>query len=737
MSRGVSRREFLKTVVITAGAAHAAPLLGCSSSSANPDAATSPDAGPPDASVATFSFPQSVASGDPRPASIVLWTRAASTGTADVPVTLEVATDKQFAQLVTLSTSQLTAKAASDFCLRVKVVSLSSATRYYYRFRAGTVVSPTGRFKTAPASTADVAVKFGFVSCQDWIGRYYNTLLEFLDPSNDDMDFIVHLGDYIYETTGDPSFQSTGGHGVTFTDQAGAIQLGSASKPFYAAKSVSNYRDLYKAYRSDTTLQNVHENFSMVHIWDDHEFSNDCWRDVATYYDGLKDETDMDRRQNAEQVFFEYQPIAVDLVETGSGELALTRDRLFPNMKLYRDFRFGKHLHLILTDFRSFRPDHPIPEDGFPGTIVMDKDALNTFGGALNTEPALKVLRAQYVNLDDAAYAQQKAMAIPALTAKYMSAGADASKAADLATKAGQGLIDVKALNSLFPDGSPFRVVPDSSTPFGISYLSMGKQDLFAEIGSRYLVVQPTYDVWAAYRVSKDEQADNPYGVAQSQWLDDKLAAESDATWKILGSSTSQTSLMVNLTGIGSSFGIADATLYLDCDGWDGFPVGRNALHEKLAAKNIVIISGDIHASYVADFGTDTNGNRLVELTGPAVSSQTFAGELHSEAALVPSLAPHLDQVDLLIAALDESAGSKGFLASSNDTIRYTNSKSNGVVVVTVDGSNLTGKYALLDGAEALTDSTASASSVASKIVRVTVQVPKTNGKNGPVTVAT
>jgi len=731
MSRGVSRREFLKTVVITAGAAHAAPLLGCSSSgSTNPDAPTSPDA-----AGAAFSFPQSVASGDPRPASIVLWTRAASSGTTDVPVTLEVATDKQFTQLVTLSTSQLTARAETDFCLRVKVISLTAATRYYYRFRAGTVVSPTGRFKTALTSTTDVAVKFGFVSCQDWIGRYYNTLLEYLDPSNDDVDFIVHLGDYIYETTGDPSFQSTGSHGVTFTDQPGAIQLGSPSKPFYAAKSVSNYRELYKAYRSDTTLQKVHENFPIINIWDDHEFSNDCWKDVATYYDGLKDETDLDRRQNAEQAFFEYQPIAID-VETGSGELSLTRDELFPNMKLYRDFRFGKNLHLILTDFRSFRPDHPIPEDGYPGKIVMDQAALTEFGPSLEDK-----LTAPYINLAGDPYGDHRAMATQVLTAKCIAAGVDASKAADLAAQAATGLVDVDVINQYWDDSSQLHIDASKITNRGISYYRLGKakDSLFAEIGTRYLVVQPTYDVWAAYRVSKDEQADNPYGVAQSQWLDDKLAAESDATWKIMGSSTSQTSLMVNLTGLSGAVGgaVPDTTLYLDCDGWDGFPVGRQALHAKLAAKNVVIISGDIHASYVADFGADDTGNRLVELTGPGISSQSFAGELHSEAALVPALAPYLTVVDGLINALDDAGTKPGFLTGANSTLRYTNSKANGVVVVTVDGSKLTGKYALLDGAEALTDSTGSPSAVASKFIRVTVEVPKTAGKNGAVTVTT
>ncbi len=734
MKRGVTRREFLKTVVISAGAVQAAPLLGCGGNGGTGTPDAGPDA-PIDAPPAMTSFPQSVASGDPRPDSIVLWTRAASTGTADVDVVLEVATDDQFAHLVSLSTGQLTAKLATDFCLRVKVTGLTAATRYYYRFRAGTVVSPTGRFKTAAAAGADVPIKFALLSCQDYVGRYYNTLLELLAAAQDDIDFVVHVGDYVYETTGDPGFQQNQGRNVTFADQAGAIRLGSATNPYYAAKSLSNYRDLYKTYRSDPTLQKVHEKFPFVVIWDDHEYSNDCWQDVATYFDGKQDEKDTERRQNAEQAYFEFQPIAVD-VETGGGALSLSRSQLFPNLKLYRDFRFGKHVHLILTDFRSFRPDHPIAEDAYPGKVVMDQAQTMATLTAVGSSADINAFPA-YVNLDDAGFAAQKAKAIEVLTAQYVAAGLASAAAAARASQAAQGNVDVSVLNTYWDALDPLHIDP-SGKSHGVSYASMGKQTLFGQIGSRYLIVKPTYDLWAAFRVAQNGEADDPYGAAQSAWLDDQLAAESDATWKMLASSTSQTTLGVDLTPFSALLppDVPATQLYLDCDGWDGFPVGQKALHAKLAAKNVVIVSGDIHASYVADFGADVDGNRLVELTGTSVSAQTFAGELHSEAALVPGLADHLDLVDTLISLLDDSGGpGTGLLYDINHNIRYANSYDNGVVVVSVDASSLAATYALLAPAEALTDSTASPDVVAGKVKRVRVQVSKTGGQNGAVTV--
>src|SRR5262249_4380721 len=200
-----------------------------------------------------------------------------------------------------LSASPPTAAAATDHCVRAKTVGLTGATTYYSRFTGAGVTSKTGRFRTAPAATTDVQVRFAFLSCQDYTGRFYNTLVELLDASNDDLAFVAHLGDYIYETTGDPRFQEGSGRRVVFSDTTGAIPLGSGPGAFFAAKSLSNYRECYKTFRSDPILQQVHEKFAFINIWDDHEFSDDCWQDVATYFAGVKDEKDTQRRRNAEQ----------------------------------------------------------------------------------------------------------------------------------------------------------------------------------------------------------------------------------------------------------------------------------------------------------------------------------------------------------------------------------------------------------------------------------------------------
>lgn len=378
MNNNYSRRKFLKTVVISAGAAGATGLAGCGGESRNLRDATIEVTG---VDTNGSLFPQSVASGDPRTSSIILWTRL-DAGTGEKNLSVQISKDEDFSNLVL--TADLTANFANDHCVKVKITDLSSGTRFYYRFVYEGTSSRTGRFKTAPKSSSDKNVKFGFISCQDYTNGYYNSLLKFLEQGNDDIDFIVHLGDYIYETTRDDFQAPKAGREVTFTDTAGAIDRSPTetdpSLKSYAAQSLSNYRELYKTYRTDPVLQRIHELFPFICIWDDHEFSDDSWGNNATYTSGLALDSEgntldenTDRKKNAEKAFFEFMPLDIDPV-TGSilsdGQVEVDRDQLYQS-NIYRSFRYGKNLNLMMTDFRTFRPDHVIPEDAYPGSLAM------------------------------------------------------------------------------------------------------------------------------------------------------------------------------------------------------------------------------------------------------------------------------------------------------------------------------------------------------------------------------
>ena len=297
----LTRRSFLQVIAVSA-----ATLDACSSD----DDASPPGSAPSDGRAY---FPQSVASGDPKPDSVVLWTRVINPAVAgDLTLTLEVAKDAQFAELV-VGTAGLVAHSSHDFTLRVKVVGLSARTTYYYRFvyeRGGARWgSQLGRTRTAPSPSDESVVRFAVASCQDFVGRYYNAWQQ-LRNLGEDLDFVVFLGDYVYETTGDPSFMSPAGARVmSFSDPSSALPLGTPDASYFAANSVSNYRDLYRTVRSDENLQAVHERYPFVFVWDDHEYSDDSYRATSTYTDGRAAEDTPDRRRNAEQVYFEYVPL--------------------------------------------------------------------------------------------------------------------------------------------------------------------------------------------------------------------------------------------------------------------------------------------------------------------------------------------------------------------------------------------------------------------------------------------
>ena len=700
MAKPLFRRDFLRTVVITAGAASLGPsvLSACGSSRPVDDV-----------------FPQSVASGDPREDSIVLWTRALPEGAAaDAEVKLELGTDPELSARVDLGgLATLTASAGHDHCVRVKVTGLNPGTNYFYRFEQGGTRSRTGRFRTAERPDANIPVRFAVLSCQDYVGRFYNTLLRLTDGAHDDLTFVLHLGDYVYETDGDPGFMMTDtSRNVDFRAPEEAIPLGSGDTAYHAARSVGNYRDLYRAYRSDPVLQQVHEKFPFICIWDDHEFSDDSWGHNATYSDGQAVEEDRERRLNSEQAYFEYMPIALDV--EGDGALSLTQDQLYPNTRLFRSFRFGQHCTLAVTDYRSNRPDHPTPEDAYPGAVLLDEAQTRATLAQQETDGELPDgvtadvafmdggFRS-YVNLDDAAFADHKRALELLLTSGYEGEGVEAARAAELASTYAVGLTDAGLLQETIEEGRASlpadlmgvtAVDPmDATLPLGLPYFMLGKTGLVGQLGSRYLTVQRTYDLVQTWRtrVNGDTTHDDAYGTAQETWLRETLSA-ADTTWNVVGSSVGSSSLVLDLSPFvgGLPEGLPPERFYLNVDQWDGFPERRRRLLEEVyRPNNVLLCAGDIHGAYATDLGEDAEGNRCVELTTPAVSSETFKGLLHRTGSGNRAIRES-GLLEPITEAID------GFMMSAFEPLKLAQSDKHGVLIVDLDGQELTGTYHLL-----------------------------------------
>lgn len=322
----------------------------------------------------SFKFPQSVASGDPKPDGAVLWARvvpgsaddvASATGAGSYNVTLKITSADNSAILGTTTaltgsvdaTADVPVYEFYDHTLRHRISGLKPATVYYYQFTAGGNASRVARFKTAPAVDADIsALNFAFITCQDWSVNHWAGLDALAQES---IDFVVHLGDYIYEAVG-ADYQAGGvesAHAALTLPNGTALPTGGKY-----ATTLADYRYLYKRYRTDRRLQNLHERFAFVMIWDDHEFSDDCWQDRETYDNGtfnaatqVGDNTaQTPRRLAANQAWFEAMPADISFtLDPGQG---------ITGIRIYRDLKFGKLMHLVMTDQRLYRADHLIPE---------------------------------------------------------------------------------------------------------------------------------------------------------------------------------------------------------------------------------------------------------------------------------------------------------------------------------------------------------------------------------------
>ncbi len=655
-------------------------------------------------------FPQSIASGDPRPDSVILWTRVFDSESAgvDLPLRLIVTKDRFFAHVV--YNQVLTAKSDFDHCVKVRVDGLEPGSSYVYFFvyeKGGTLyLSHTGFTKTAPAPDSDVTVRFAYLNCQDYVGRYYNVLQKLLLDHTSDIDFVVHLGDYVYETTGDPSFQAPpADRELVFADQDGAIRLGDDEHPYYAANSLSNYRDLYKTYRSDEMLQKIHERYPMIATWDDHEYTNDSHGAVATYSAGRRDENDPVRRRNADRAYLEYMPIEVGL--GASGELTVDDSMIFPNTRIYRAFRFGTNVELVMTDYRTFRPDHLIPEDAFPGKLAISREVIELVIGPAGYQLFASQLD-PYVDLGGFPAVLTPMLAI--VTQMYMTENPELSQAeaAALAGEALGGRVSGTFVNAAFSAASLPPAFDDaalSAMDRGLTVLMFGKQSVYSAAGSRNFVVKDSLEMYSSFGFSSTGgETQNAYGAAQETWLRDTLT-QSPATWKLLGSSVAYAPKILDFTNptiaavLPPSFpDLLRRTFLFGTDDWDGFPDKRSTLMQYYATvPNLVILSGDWHASFVTN-----HGNGVFEFTGPAVSSETAQGEALKFVLGDPllSLVPGVEQIVGLLGTIVQISSLDPEVSPAE--LVFSDTSANGYVFVEVTPDALQATYSLIDGDQTL-----------------------------------
>jgi alkaline phosphatase D len=657
--RRLERREFLRAFAVVAGPP---VLVACGGDESSVPPGVAPER----------YFPQSVASGDPRPESVVLWTRVVdpeAPGT-DLTLTLAVATDPDFRQPVTLADAPslpMVASAEHDGCVKVRLDGLAAGTTYYYRFtlqaRAGRITSRVGRTRTAPDPESDESLKFAVVSCQDYGGKYFHAYRHLAEQ---ELDFVLHLGDYIYETTADPSFQtSSPERRVTFRAPDEAIPLEGGD--YFAARSLGNYRDLYHAYRSDPDLQRAHELFPFVVIPDDHEFSNDCHGATATYTNGQEDEEDEARRRAADRAWFEAMP--VDYAEPPAAPL--DEDAAFPDdFRLYRQFVFGRHLELVVTDLRRYRPDHVVPENAFPGAVFLDEARAKELLGTVPDDAVA------YVSIDDDEFADVRAALVAAAPAQGFAATGIT------------GLLSVPWIDQVLTtagEAAPFDP-DDADFERGYAFHQLLKSAEFSAQGSRYLLAESPFRALAAQRWRDSGGAsERLLGAAQRAWFLQTLR-DSTRTWKVWGNEYSLMQKVIDLTPVTIAPPELRQRIVLNADDWDGAPNERNALLTELAGvENVVAVTGDLHSFFAGTpYAAGKPETAVIELIAGSVTSTTWQAGIERAIAADPTLPP---QAALI-------AGLVGPLLMDDDTrpnphIGWLDLESNGYAVVAVGADTL------------------------------------------------
>ena len=311
--------------------------------------------------------PLGVASGDPLPNSVVLWTRLAPDplnggGMPDGEVTVdwEVASDSSFSDASRVRSGQYTAKPDLAHSVHVDAGvegtgdTLQPATTYYYRFGVDkksdgtyTHTSPTGRTKTAPDPNASSVsrMKFAFVSCQHWESGLYPTYGHI--AAQPDLDLVIHLGDYIYE--GAPS-----GGKVARKNSDGTYSYHSAvADPSFGCNTLADYRNRHAQYKTDQNLQAAHAAHPWAVTWDDHEVEND-YAGTNSWY---RPSDFAARRAAAYQAYYEHMPIRPSSVKwDAQGKVQ--------DVDLKRQITYGNLVQFLLLDTRQYRSYWPCANQG-------------------------------------------------------------------------------------------------------------------------------------------------------------------------------------------------------------------------------------------------------------------------------------------------------------------------------------------------------------------------------------
>lgn len=320
-------------------------------------------------------FYHGVASGDPLPDRVVIWTRVTpETIMNSIHVKWEIAEDPNFSRIYKYDT--LSTSAERDYTVKVDVGALQPDHTYYYRFNALGKNSIIGRTKTAPVAAKD-SLQFAVVSCSNWEWGYFNAYDKIADRPI--LDAVIHLGDYIYE------------YGVGIY---GDTTIGRFNLPSHEIITLQDYRTRYSQYHTDKGLRRARQQHPFITIWDDHEIANNSYISGAQNHQPEEGDYE-DRKAAARQSYYEWIPIR-------------------ENRLLYRSIPFGQLADLFMLDERLEGRTKPVDSLSDPNYKSETRSMLGTeqmewFTSSLNSSKAIWKLVGNQVIFSDIDLSQVRA----------------------------------------------------------------------------------------------------------------------------------------------------------------------------------------------------------------------------------------------------------------------------------------------------------------------------------------
>ena len=298
-------------------------------------------------------FYHGVASGDPLADRVIIWTRLTPNFTSGpLSVDWSVATDTGMTNIVRSGT--VVTDSSRDFTVKIDVDSLAPNTWYYYRFIHNNRKSLTGRTRTAPVGDVD-SLRFGIVSCSDYVDGYFHGYARLAERN--DLDGIIHLGDYIYEN---------GSEGT----------IGRPHDPPERITQLNDYRQRYSQYRLDPDLRCIHQMYPFINVWDDHETANNSWMGGAEAHDEPQDGLWEHRKRLAIQAFDEWIPMRKpDPQDT---------------LRIYRTLEWGDLMDIIMIDTRIIGRDSQVTGNAIddPNRYMLGPQQLGWVSNEMQTSNA-------------------------------------------------------------------------------------------------------------------------------------------------------------------------------------------------------------------------------------------------------------------------------------------------------------------------------------------------------------